>query len=138
MGEGPAPYTVNELTVSYVVLLESQGTVNINIQPEALSQVFGSLGPAHFSGLPNGYVVQAGQSNQLLFQPPRVIFKCANENLLLEMYQNAREMVLGQFNTRTARAFGVNFELNVVFAERPRQDVFQQLRPRLLHDITQL
>lgn len=102
------------LNCSYVVLVGAPGG-HIQYDGNKLSRVFGSLGGGNVAQMPNGLAVIVGDSNQLIIQPPKILFKGANKNILFELYRNARREVLKHFVSQNASAFGVNFLYEVEF-----------------------
>jgi len=110
------PFSVEEVTVSHVVVAGGQQrALNIQINPEAIVKAFSPYGVGVFVPVPNGFIVQMGPTNQLLFQPPRIEFKAATDDILRALYRNSQPTVLEPLMTDTAQAFGVNFEVHVSF-----------------------
>ena len=129
-----SPLNINYLTHSYVVIVGAPGA-HINFDGNKLTRVFGSLGPGNIVQMPpNGLAVMLGEYNQLLLQMPKITFRGATQTILLELYQNARRMVLDPFMSKNATAFGINFELDVEFGGlTPETALNQMLGQRMPH-----
>lgn len=114
------------INCSYVVLVGAP-VGHINFDGNKLSRVFGSLGTGNVAQMPNGLAVIVGDSNQLIIQPPKILFKGANKNILFELYRNARREVLNHFDSKHASAFGINFLYEVEFPGMPPVEVLTRL-----------
>ena len=121
-----SPLKVSYLTHSYVVLVGAP-VAHINFDGNKLTRVFGSLGPGNIVQMPNGIAVMVGDYNQLLLQLPKITFRGATQAILLELYRNARRMVLEPFMSKNATAFGINFELDVEFEELTPETALNQM-----------
>ena len=117
------------ITVGYVVLADIQGQVNLKIQAEPLSRIFGQIGRANVAPLPNGYIVQLGPTNLLQVLGNRIQFKGATPEILYELYRNARDRAMAPYNARAANAFGINLEANYTFTGINRDDLLARMRP---------
>ncbi|MCH8844182.1 MAG: hypothetical protein IID61_14575 [SAR324 cluster bacterium] len=117
------------ITVGYVVLANIQGQVDIQIQAEPLSRIFGQIGRANVAPHPNGYIVQLGPTNLLQVLGNRIQFKGATPEILYELYRNARDRAMAPFNARAASAFGINLEANYTFTGISRDNLLTRMRP---------
>ena len=111
------------------VLADIQGQVNLKIQAEPLSRIFGQMGRANVAPHPNGYLVQLGPTNLLQVLGNRIEFKGATPEILYELYRNARDRAMAPYNARAANAFGINLEANYTFTGINRDDLLARMRP---------
>jgi len=104
--------TFHYKTYSFVVLLGAPGGT-FNFTGQQLFSVFGKYGKGNVIQQQGLVGIVLGDSNQLIIQPPRITFKGATEEILQELYRNARPLVLRPFESHPAAAFGINFELDI-------------------------
>ena len=105
---------LHPLTVSHVIVF-GQMPAQMNIDPNQLRQVFGPLGMANVIRMPDGFASIVGDSNQLTMQGNKVTFKGANSEILVDLYRNARPLIIGQVPQVNATAIGYNFEYDIQF-----------------------
>jgi hypothetical protein len=126
-----AHFTREIISVSYVILADVQGPINLRVETEPLARVFGQLiGRANVAAIPGGYIAQAGPANLFQVAGNRIEFKGATAQILYELYRNARNLVMVQpYNAKDAAAFGVNLEANYTFAGTTRDQLLARMRP---------
>lgn len=122
-----------ELSLTYVVIVPP-GQYDVNVDTKRLVRAFGRYGDGVFAPIQNGFIVQMGPANQLVMQLPKIQFQAANEDVLVELYQNAQLLMLGPFMSKAAQAFGINFHVAVVFPDLSRETVLQRLSGERLPD----
>jgi len=121
-----APYQIEEVSISHVVLVAA-GQYNLNVDPNRLVQVFGRFGAGTFSQAPNGFVVQMGPANQFIMQLPRIEFKTANEDIMLEAFAHALPLLTPTFEGHPSAAFGLNLEWTVGFPGLGGEEALRRL-----------
>ena len=136
MTERDSPFEAKELTVSYVVVLSIQGTIPLQVKSNELQGISSLLGAGNFAAIPNGYLVQWGQANQVLCQPPRVQFQGATEAILIDLYTNGNDVVIQRISQKASVAFGVNFQLEVTHKNWTREQIFERMKPQHLNNFS--
>lgn len=119
-------FKIKEISIAHVIVVAG-GQYNFQVNPNQLARLFGDFGLGTFGPVENGFKVELGPTNEVVFQLPRILFKAANEATLKEAYKNALAPLLGPVSGKAAVAFGVNFDFDVQFKEVEPKEALRSL-----------